>query len=135
MSQNEEINPAKTLAIKATLINTIYSNLIQINQLDDITNEKFLSEMDTIRETPFFIIHHDQVIFYKCNELGHHPYECPQKTDALFTMRNANNERFISQGYPDIYYVEPEMHYDQQMYERDFEKSCDDNDYKKINKM
>ena len=120
MSQNEEISPAKTLAIKAASINAAYSNHNQINQLDDITNEKFSSKMDTIRENPFFINHQDQVIFYKCNELGHYSYECPQKTDKLFTVKNANDERY----HKDILiHVEPEMHYDQPMYERDFEKS------------
>ena len=130
MSQNDELNPSKTLPIKA------YSNHNQINQLEDITNEKFSSEMDTISENFNFINYENQVECYKCNELGHYSYECPRKVDALFTERNANNannESFRSQGYPDKYYAEQELNYNQEMYENDFDlscdKSCNDNEY------
>ena len=130
MSPNNELNPSKTLAISA------YSNHNQINQLEDITNEKFSSEMDTINENFNFINYENQVECYKCNELGHYSYECPRKVDALFTERNANNannESFRSQGYPDKYYAEQELNYNQEMYENDFDlscdKSCNDNEY------
>ena len=120
MSLNNELNPSKTLSISA------YSNHNQINQLEDIPNEKFSSEMDTISENFNSIDYENQIECYNCNDIGHYSYECPQKVDDY--------ERFISQGYPDKYYdVEQELNYNQEMCERDFDlsydKSCSDNEY------